>query len=105
MGNRTDASGGYTTGNRITDFAGCSYTTDSDGNVTGRSCAGDTLSLHWSPDGRLDSLKRNNVKTAFAYDPAEDGRIARTSWMTVGVATRSRLRNKSSHNWLGPSEA
>jgi RHS repeat-associated protein len=68
-------SGSYTTGNRITAFGDCSYLTDSTGNVTSRRCTSVTDSLIWSADGRLSSVTRNGVTTAFAYDPA--GRLVR----------------------------
>ena len=40
VGNRLDLGGGYTPGNRVTQFNGCNYTTDLDGNVTSRSGGG-----------------------------------------------------------------
>ncbi|MGH7537676.1 MAG: hypothetical protein ACREMF_03505, partial [Gemmatimonadales bacterium] len=55
-GNRRDQSGDYTTGNRITAFAGCTYQTDFDGNVTQRTCGGQTATFTWSAEARLASL-------------------------------------------------
>src|SRR5206468_5703697 len=42
VGNRLDNGGGYTTGDRINAFAGCSYGTDTDGNVVSRTCGTQT---------------------------------------------------------------
>jgi len=53
VGNRLDQGGVYTTGNRITQFNGCTYTTDLDGNVrsrTGGGC-GAAVEFFWSAEG------------------------------------------------------
>ncbi len=68
--------GVYEAGNRIQAFAGCSYDTDADGNVTQRACPGQTLTFGWSADGRLTSIAVAGGNTiSFAYDPA--GRLVR----------------------------
>jgi hypothetical protein len=53
VGNRTDLSGSYLTGNRISMFNGCMYGTDNDGNVTSRSCGAQTTTFTWSAESRL----------------------------------------------------
>jgi len=60
--------GGYSTGNRIEVFGACTYDHDADGNVIQRICGTDTLTVWWSSDNRLDSLKLDGVKTRFYYD-------------------------------------
>ncbi len=59
VGNRRDLGGTYATGNRITSFDDCTYTTDNDGNVTLRDCTGhpDTR-FHWRPDNLLQAYKQ-----------------------------------------------
>jgi RHS repeat-associated protein len=57
-GNRTDLGGSYSSGNRISAFGQCTYTTDFDGNVTKRTCTvapgtTQTLDLTWSAESRL----------------------------------------------------
>jgi RHS repeat-associated protein len=87
VGNRTDSDGSYTTGNRITGFAGCTYTTDFDGNVTQRSCPGETVTFTWSAEGRLTGMTVNGQAVAFEYDAA--GRLLRKS--VGGVVQRHLL--------------
>jgi RHS repeat-associated protein len=67
--------GTYAAGNRIQTFAGCSYSTDSTGNVTARTSCADSSRFWWSPGGRLDSLKVGARRLRFAYDAA--GRLVR----------------------------
>lgn len=70
--------GNYGTGHRIQSFAGCTYTTDADGNVTGRSCPGQSTIFFWSADGRLtgDSVSGSpGTRFSYAYDAA--GRVVR----------------------------
>jgi RHS repeat-associated protein len=68
VGNRRDKGGMYTTGNRITNFDGCIYQTDFDGNVTQRTCGTSTVTLTWSAESRLDSLNANGQGVRFHYD-------------------------------------
>lgn len=70
VGNRTDHSGAYGTGNRITTFGNCTYTTDADGNVTARtggSCAG-AATLFWTAEGQLDSVHTGSTGIKYRYD-------------------------------------
>lgn len=82
--NRTDQGGSYTaTGNRIQAFSGCSYTTDLDGNVTSRSCAGQTLTFSWSAENRLTAVKiAGGDSLTFRYDAL--GRLVRRD-LNTGV--------------------
>ena len=70
VGNRLDLGGSYTPGNRITQFNGCSYTTDLDGNVTSRSGGGcgAGASFFWSAEGELDSLHTGTTGVKYLYD-------------------------------------
>lgn len=53
VGNRIDNGGGYTTGNRITAFAGCSYGTDADGTSASATAVGNGWTLPGTrPTGR-----------------------------------------------------
>jgi RHS repeat-associated protein len=77
-GNRTDRGGTYLTGNRVTVFDGCNYTTDSDGNVisrTGGSCSRGTGTLTWHAEGLLATVITGGATTALKYDAA--GRLVR----------------------------
>jgi RHS repeat-associated protein len=68
--------GTYTTGNRIQDFAGCSYAHDDAGNRIRQVCGADTTRYYWNGDGQLTSFKRSGGDSvAFAYDPL--GRVVR----------------------------
>lgn len=72
-GNRTDQGGTYTTGNRITAFASCTYQTDAAGNVVSRkggSCVQVIDTLLWTKEGWLDSLKMGGTGIKFLYDAA-----------------------------------
>jgi RHS repeat-associated protein len=75
--NRTDLNAAYTPGtNRITAFNGCTYTTDVDGNVLTRSgCLGQTVSLRWQAEDRLDSINVNGTAIKLYYDAL--GRLVR----------------------------
>jgi RHS repeat-associated protein len=76
VGNRLDLGGSYSTGNRITGFNGCSYATDYDGNVTSRTCSGQTVSFSWSAENRLTGVSITGASSlAFQYDAA--GRVVR----------------------------
>ncbi len=75
VGNRTDNGGTYLTGNRISGFAGCTYQADFDGNVTQRSCPGETVTFTWSAEGRLTSTTVAGQTLAYHYDAA--GRLVR----------------------------
>jgi RHS repeat-associated protein len=77
VGNGTDTGGSYTTGKRITGFAGCTYTTHFDGNETQRNCPGETVTFSWSAEGRLTAITVNGQSVAFEYDAA--GRLLRKS--------------------------
>ncbi len=77
-GNRTDHGGLDTTGNRITQFDGCSYTTDADGNVTSRaggSCLRGTATFTWHAEGLLATITTGGSTIALKYDGA--GRLVR----------------------------
>ena len=70
-GNRTDNSGTYNTGNRITAFNSCTYTTDADGNVTSRKGSSPCVqidTLLWTAEGHLDSLKVGTTGIKYFYD-------------------------------------
>lgn len=78
-GNRLDQGGAYGIGNRITDFNGCSYSTDADGNVTSRICGDDTVRFHWTAENRLKALKVvGGDSVDFRYDAL--GRLVRRDW-------------------------
>jgi RHS repeat-associated protein len=70
-----DAGGAYATGDRITGFAGCSYATDTDGNVVSRTCGTQTLILKWTADARLDTVIVGGTTIGYWYDAA--GRLVR----------------------------
>jgi len=75
-GNRTDLSGSYTTGNRITAFNGCSYGTDTTGSVTSRTCGSQTVRFHWTAENWLKALKVvGGDSLDFRYDAT--GRLVR----------------------------
>jgi RHS repeat-associated protein len=74
VGNRTDLSGAYGTGNRITSFAGCPYTTDDDGNVKTKTCGGITTTYNWNSRNQLVSIVKSGTTTYVKYDAS--GRIA-----------------------------
>src|SRR5258705_5096323 len=65
VGNRTDQGGDYGAGNRIRQFAGCAYTTDStgDGNVLSRTCGTQTVRFHWSTESHLKAMKLASADT------------------------------------------
>src|SRR5439155_9809106 len=58
VGNRTDQGGAYGSANRIRQFAGCSYVTDSlgDGNVLSRTCGSEVMRFWWTAESRLAAL-------------------------------------------------
>ncbi|HEV8399462.1 MAG TPA: hypothetical protein VGQ18_06420 [Gemmatimonadales bacterium] len=77
VGNRLDQGGNYTTGNRITAFATCTYQTDAAGNVVSRKGTSPCVqidSLIWTPEGWLDSLRMGSTGVRFLYDA--NGRLA-----------------------------
>ncbi len=64
--------------NRIRQFAGCSYVTDSlgDGNVVSRTCGTETVRFHWTAESRLAALKVvGGDSLDFRYDAS--GRLVR----------------------------
>ncbi|MGH7605783.1 MAG: hypothetical protein ACREME_00460, partial [Gemmatimonadales bacterium] len=73
--NRTDHSGTYGPGNRIETFAGCGYDTDSTGNVTQRSCPGDTTWFMWSAENGLTRYIAGSDTIDLHYDAS--GRLVR----------------------------
>ena len=75
VGNRTDQSGHDTTGNRITSFAGCSYGTDADGDVTSRSCQTQNVTLKWTAESHLDTVVVGAQTITYYYDAG--GRVVR----------------------------
>jgi RHS repeat-associated protein len=77
-GNRTSQSGTYGAANRITAFNGCTYATDNDGNVTSRTCSGNTAlsaTFTWTAEGLLKTVTNQGTTTTFQYDGA--GRLVR----------------------------
>ena len=77
-GNRLDQGGDYAVGNRIRQFAGCTYVTDSlgDGNVLSRTCGPQTVRFHWSAESRLKALRVvGGDSLDFRYDAS--GRLVR----------------------------
>jgi RHS repeat-associated protein len=76
VGNRTDHGATYLpSSNRLSAFDGCTYTTDADGNVTSRTCGGQTTNFWWSSENRLDSVGVGGVTHRVVHDAA--GRLLR----------------------------
>jgi RHS repeat-associated protein len=75
VGNRTDNSGSYATGNRIQSFAGLAFAHDSDGNVIRKISGSDTTRYYWSAEGRLDSVRLGSNTVRYDYDVG--GRLVR----------------------------
>jgi len=76
VGNRTDQGGSYTSANRITSFASCTYKTDAAGNVVSRKGTTPCVqidTLLWTVEGWLDSVKVGSTGIKFLYDA--DGRL------------------------------
>jgi hypothetical protein len=67
--------GSYDTGNRIRQWAGCSYEPDADGNVIKRTCGSEVTNFWWSAEGRLDSLEVGSTKVRHYYDAS--GRLVK----------------------------
>lgn len=84
VGNRRDNNGHYDTGNRITSFAGCNYTTDVEGDVTGRSSCSDSATFKWTAESRLDTVIVNGQAIGYRYDAL--GRLVRKD--SAGVVRR-----------------
>ena len=83
--NRTDEGASYLAGsNQIRAFAGRTYLTDVDGNVTSETYAGNTTSYEWDARNRLSRV----IRPVNTYDVRYDaqGRLARID--TAGVATK-----------------
>jgi len=78
VGNRLDQGGSYGTANRLRQFAGCSYVTDSsgDGNVLSRTCGSEVVRFWWTAESRLAALKVAGADSLdFRYDAS--GRLVR----------------------------
>jgi RHS repeat-associated protein len=78
VGNRLDQGGDYGTGNRIRQFAGCTYVTDStgDGNVLSRTCGSEVVQFAWTAESRLAKVTVVGGDTLdFHYDAS--GRLVR----------------------------
>ena len=76
VGNRMDHGGSYASGNRIIGFNGCAYTTDATGNDSTRSnCGAENATFTWDGDGQLTGFTAGGTTVSFAYDPA--GRLVR----------------------------
>ncbi len=75
LGNRTDNSGTYGSGNRIQSFAGYTFAQDLDGNDTLKSGGGQTTRYHWSAEGGLDSVVNGSTRLQYSYDAL--GRLVR----------------------------
>jgi len=83
--NRRDLGGSYSPGDRMTAFNGCTYSTDADGNVTGRSvCMSQTVNFIWQAENRLDSVNVNGTAVKFYYDAL--GHVARKDVNGVPVS-------------------
>jgi RHS repeat-associated protein len=89
VGNRLDNGGSYQTASRVTAFAGCSYGTNFDGEVTSRTCSTGTLNLRWTADARLDTVIVGGMSVHYWYDAA--GRLVRKD--VNGTAQRYFLWN------------
>src|SRR5438067_9860795 len=76
-GNRRNNGGSYLTANRITAFAGCSYVTDNDGNVTSRTCGTQTVTFTWSAGPALPAT-RWAARRSRSSTTQRDGWCART---------------------------
>jgi RHS repeat-associated protein len=68
LGNRTDNSGTYSTGNRVLTFAGFTFEHDLDGNVTRKYGNGQDVRYYWSADGFLDSVTAGTTRIAYGYN-------------------------------------
>lgn len=77
VGNRTDNSGTYATGNRIQSFAGFTFEHDLDGDVSRKYNGSQDTRYYWSAEGRLDSVVSGATRLAYAYDAG--GRLLRRS--------------------------
>lgn len=75
VGNRTDQSGTYATGNRIATFAGYTFAQDLDGNDTLKSGGGQTKRYAWSAEGRLQTVVIGSTTITYRYDAL--GRLVR----------------------------
>jgi RHS repeat-associated protein len=84
VGNRTDLGGSYLNGNRISMFNGCMYGTDTDGNVTSRSCGGQTITFTWSAENRLTSYSVSGGPTV-TMDYDAGGRLSRRASSSGGT--------------------
>jgi RHS repeat-associated protein len=79
VGNRRDQNGSYASGNRIRQFAGCTYVPDSlgDGNVLSRTCGSQTIRFYWTAESRLIAAKVvGSDSLDFHYDAI--GRLIRS---------------------------
>jgi RHS repeat-associated protein len=85
-GNRTDLSGTYGVGNRVSYFDGWTVYQDLDGNDTSKVGNGKTYKFRWTAEGRLDSAYANGNWYHLRY--AANGRLI--GWDLNGTAA-SRL--------------
>jgi len=95
-GNRRNNGGSYLTANRITAFAGCSYVTDNDGNVTSRTCGTQTVTFTWSAESRFASYTVGGQTVALQYDAA--GWLVRKD--LNGAPQVAHLRDADGHLYL-----
>jgi RHS repeat-associated protein len=82
VGNRTGSGITTSPGNRLTSFAGYSFTYDADGNVTRKSKTGFDQRYFWDSLGQLDSVRTNGATTRYGYDG-----LGRRVRKTVGSTT------------------
>jgi RHS repeat-associated protein len=83
--NRTDAGASYLAGsNHIRNFAGCSYSTDNDGNVTSETCPTLSKTFAWDARNRLTQAVVGTTTYDVRYDA--EGRVARLD--VNGTATK-----------------
>ncbi len=76
VGNRRDQGGTYNIGNRITALGGCTYgPADLDGNMTSRTCQGQTVTFKWRAESYLDTVVVGTQTITYFYDAV--GRLVR----------------------------
>lgn len=76
VGNRRDQGGTYDPGNRIRALGACTYgSADLDGDITSRTCQGQTVTFKWTAESHLDTVVVGTQTITYFYDAA--GRLAR----------------------------